>query len=403
MNSEKSAESVAGALSVLLSHLISEIVDGGKVDHKELELPFPVSRADSQDLSKLLGIWQSRDMEPISSLPARMCPGCGGNQSTFIFHSYDGYPYNVCTECETWFIPFVVDEYIDNFLAKYEDGQRIVESIMGSRVEQTRDADLKRFQYYLEIPAQVLKSSKGEEAKYLDIGCGVGHSLELAATLGLKASGVEVDKTALRICTESGNQVFLPAELEFVENFDVVSLFEALEHIVDPQKLLQDVYKLLNPGGLVLITVPNVASWDISLLKQNSAHVYGGIDGVGHINLWSPRSLKRLLEQSGFSVLFEDGQYGSNPFETVKSISDAHLAPQSPLDAQSRTTVIPTYLYSLINPIGPYLTALDRLTGRAPISFVVGCRQEDRFGLEPIAKLFKDRRRSELKNEGLIK
>lgn len=97
--------------------------------------------------------------------------------------------------------------------------------------------------------------------RLLDVGCGAGYFLDAAREAGWQVRGVELSEAAVRVGREKlGLDIFqgtlagaaLPAAA-----FDVVTLFEVLEHLRDPGSALAEARRLLRPGGLLAIQVPN--------------------------------------------------------------------------------------------------------------------------------------------------
>jgi SAM-dependent methyltransferase len=91
--------------------------------------------------------------------------------------------------------------------------------------------------------------------RVLDIGCGLGDFLEFYK----KASGVDINPHTVAWCRQRGldAQLMQPDRLPFPEaTFDAVVLDNVLEHLVDPMPLLQEMRRVLRPGGLALMGVP---------------------------------------------------------------------------------------------------------------------------------------------------
>jgi SAM-dependent methyltransferase len=79
--------------------------------------------------------------------------------------------------------------------------------------------------------------------------------------------------------------------------FQVITLFQVLEHIADFEKLLNDCRQLLMPGGVLVITVPD----GDAMIKQEK--LIGSSDmPPNHLIKWNPKSLSLVLKRSGFSI-----------------------------------------------------------------------------------------------------
>jgi SAM-dependent methyltransferase len=93
--------------------------------------------------------------------------------------------------------------------------------------------------------------------------------------------------------------VFGPDELDAREKYDVITMFDVIEHLDDPGTALMRAREFLAPGGRLFITTPNTGSLVARLLGNRWYHY----DLVQHIALFNPQNLGRVLAERGFSVL----------------------------------------------------------------------------------------------------
>ncbi|WP_457571128.1 class I SAM-dependent methyltransferase [Desulfovulcanus sp.] len=141
--------------------------------------------------------------------------------------------------------------------------------------------------------------------KLLDVGCGSGVFLCEARKLDFECYGIDFDKKSINIAKEKFclDHVYSISLMEFIEfmqassmRFDVITFFEVLEHQDDPRGFLQDVKKILTPGGYIAGSVPNKDRLFVDL-ERNATH----LDYPPHHFLYfSRQSLKFLLEKEGF-------------------------------------------------------------------------------------------------------
>jgi 2-polyprenyl-3-methyl-5-hydroxy-6-metoxy-1,4-benzoquinol methylase len=134
--------------------------------------------------------------------------------------------------------------------------------------------------------------------RILDMGCGVGSFLEVAAERGWEVFGTETTETALEICAAKGIAV-KRAPLDPGAwpdgHFDVITSFEVVEHLTEPEKEAPLVAALLRPGGLFYCTTPNFDSLSRRVLR-------GGWTMVSypeHLSYFTDRTLSRWLGRSG--------------------------------------------------------------------------------------------------------
>lgn len=138
--------------------------------------------------------------------------------------------------------------------------------------------------------------------RLLDIGCGWGFPLGAARERGWKPYSLEpLAGHALYTRATTGAEVLTDVlhDDSFPPSFfDVITAFQVLEHLPDPAGDLQRLYGFLKPGGIVLIEVPNIATWSVALLGSRHRHFTSD-----HLTFFSPRTLRALLGKRGFEVL----------------------------------------------------------------------------------------------------
>lgn len=357
------------------------LVHTGAVDLVETRVPLPLSRAEGADYTRIVELWNEyRATRPINA-PARPCPACRSTNSRFEFISYDRYPFHTCTACGTWFVPMVIDDHvIEEFFDAVPEARQRSDKMMAERNERTREGDRERFGRYFEMLSPFV-SQLTRAPRYLDLGCGVGHSVELAAAHGWPALGIEVNEVAVSTARASGRNVVPPGEAPVGHQFDVISLFETLEHITNPDDVMAGLINRLAPGGVVMITVPHRASFELSLLRNRSFHVFGGFENVGHINLFDAIGLEAFFERHGLTTLFLDGEFSSDLTQLLAFLSDRRASGPLSLEGDHLTLSLAPAAHDLVNAMGPAFAAFERALKRSPILIAVACRPGDAAAL----------------------
>jgi len=140
--------------------------------------------------------------------------------------------------------------------------------------------------------------------RVLDIGCGIGSFMYAAKKNGWQAFGVDIGP-AISIAKEHNLSVVKGRlqEASFPENyFDVVSMFDVIEHICDLNQLMATIRKNLRKDGLLLIKTPNLGALTAKLLKQN----WSALQPLDHLVLFSSKTIKSYLKNNGFAVLHSE-------------------------------------------------------------------------------------------------
>jgi SAM-dependent methyltransferase len=136
----------------------------------------------------------------------------------------------------------------------------------------------------------------------LEIGCGNGFFLEEALSMGYKAvRGIEPSRKAVEASRPDIHPHItcdmMRAGLFREEEFDVICMFQVLDHISDPSTLLNECFNSLKPGGVVFSLNHNVEALSAKLLGESSPIV-----DIEHTFLFSKRTIARLFEVHKFEV-----------------------------------------------------------------------------------------------------
>ena len=158
----------------------------------------------------------------------------------------------------------------------------------------------------------------------LDLGCGAGFGTKavfqnLADDLPeLNIVGLDISETASQKYSQvtglegrTGSVI----DTRFKENyFDIILFDDVIEHMVETDLAIREIYRILSPDGVLLLSTPNLASWfnRLALLfgiqpafsEVSSEKIYGrpGAEVVGHLRLFTLRALTQMLTQEGFTV-----------------------------------------------------------------------------------------------------
>ncbi|MFH1197066.1 MAG: class I SAM-dependent methyltransferase [bacterium] len=143
--------------------------------------------------------------------------------------------------------------------------------------------------------------------KFLDAGSGLGLALYKADQKGFNAIGLEVSKYACSF-VESKNLRVINSTLEEVdfdkEKFDIVFMREVIEHLESPKAALKKIFGLMNQGGVLFITTGNYDCPERKIKGKNWQYFMP----EGHLNIFSSRTMKKFLEETGFRKILVTNQ-----------------------------------------------------------------------------------------------
>lgn len=137
--------------------------------------------------------------------------------------------------------------------------------------------------------------------RVLDIGCGPGFFLKVAKDKGWQIWGVDLSPKAVEKSRQFlGTKKIYNQPLEkvkFLSNyFDLVSIFQTIEHIEKPLNLLREVRRILKPAGFLIISTPNASGWQAKLMGKR----WFSYRHPDHFWFFGEKSLKLLLLKAGF-------------------------------------------------------------------------------------------------------
>jgi SAM-dependent methyltransferase len=231
---------------------------------------------------------------PDDLLTRRACPTCGGSEAR---HELDKDHLQLvrCAACDVVYVSPAFDDAHYKTVYASAEYQDIV-----------RDLGIKSHEYRVrrfgaervELMARHLASGT---PRYLDVGCSTGFVVEAARDRGWDAVGLDLNPSAVEFGRSRGldlraaaleDAAFEPA------SFDAVSLFDVLEHLLDPVQTLRASLRLLRPRGIIFLYVPNYDSASRLLMGKDAHFIWP----THHLNYYTPVTLRDLLTREGLST-----------------------------------------------------------------------------------------------------
>jgi len=233
---------------------------------------------------------------PDDLLTSRPCPTCGSDQPRDELQK-DHMRLVRCGRCDLVYVSPTFDEAHYKKVYASQEYQEIVRDL-GIRSHEYRVERFGRERVALMTPH--LSTTR---PRYLDVGCSTGFVVEAAREAGWEAIGIDLNPSAI----EFGRTRALdlrPVALEDAAfedaSFDAVSLFDVLEHLLDPVRTLRACTRLLRPGGIVFLYVPNYDSAS-RLLMGKEAHF---IWPTHHLNYYTPVTIRDLMARQGLETVY---------------------------------------------------------------------------------------------------
>ena len=239
------------------------------------------------------------------------CELCGSLHQRLRYR-FDDIKVVQCSDCGLVFIgefPADIDQqdlYNTDYFSEREE-YFLHES--GKNLPEVSGEHLESFREGLKVIGKHKKSGR-----LLDLGCAVGVFLSMAEEEGWEICGVEISEYAVARAKERCEGEVYAGELSdicFAEaSFDVITMWDVLEHFVHPQETLVEVHRILKDDGIILLDTPNEGS----LIRRVAHLIYRFFGGrvvyparslyhIYHRFYFSEDALRRILDASGLSVI----------------------------------------------------------------------------------------------------
>jgi len=244
-----------------------------------------------------------RDVEWLSERQDRFvdvpCPACGHRNFTFLYEK-NRTKHNACNNCGTQFVtPRASRDLLEEFYRNSQNAKYWAEVIYPVAMEGRRkNLYHPRAQHLHEIA--VSWGQKG--GVLLEVGAGMGTFLEEMLKFAHfdKLWGLEPGLDSATRDLGEGLTLIDSSFEHFTasEPCDFIVAYEVIEHLYDPDQFVAWAHKNLKVGGGVLVSTPNIAGLETSVLGKKSTTV-----DHQHINLFTPQSLGLLFRRHGFELV----------------------------------------------------------------------------------------------------
>jgi SAM-dependent methyltransferase len=272
------------------------------------------------------------------------CPVCNSSRLALIFnakdHTVSGEHFAIW-ECQDCSLRFTQDVPEADLIGPYYKSENYIshtetkKGFINSAYHTVRKFTL---QQKRKLVCRVSGLNKG---RILDIGCGTGAFLEVMKDAGWSVNGLEPDEDARKIALGRGVPVFPSDELfRISEHFDAITMWHVLEHVHDLHPYVEQIRSILQPGGVLLVAVPNYTSLDASTYGP----YWAAYDVPRHLYHFSPLSMKKLMNLHGLEIVDQKPMWFDSFYVSMLSEKYKHgsnkLVSASLLGMRSNMTAI---------------------------------------------------------------
>lgn len=225
-----------------------------------------------------------------------ICPICRG-QHHKLFCQKNGYDLYRCQDCDMVFV-WPAPNILDNVYSKdYFHKDNLDHKFGYTDYDQDKGMMKEVFLHHLDNFASLL-----EGRKIFDIGSATGYFLDLAKDKGWQTYGIDISDYASQLAREKGHQAWAGKDLAAIdtdEKFDLVTMWDVLEHLPDPLAYLKELRKFMNDDSVLAVnTIDRGSLWARFWGKRWQLVV-----PPEHLMYYTYKNLEDLFGQAGFEII----------------------------------------------------------------------------------------------------
>jgi len=243
-------------------------------------------------------------------------------------------------------------------------------------------ATKREFLHRVKHTYKLIKKLEGVRS-VLDVGCGNGILVHFLNDKGYWAHGIDSSNEAISIAREKDKWHFTTGTIDSTSEtkFDLITLMEVLEHIQYPKQLIHSIKKRLEPGGYLIIEVPNLAAQDSKSLWRR--HLSATEYNTDHKVAYTPVGLIKFLTEEGFEIKkLTTVTYAKHMLLSLGTIQSSVKKPLGFIDGSKKTNYAKKVLgviHSQIQRCTPFLnillypaTKFSQLKNKGAVLVVIG-------------------------------
>ena len=256
----------------------------------------------------------------MTSESLQLCTICGDyNNGKYLFekvsNNFDSNFLRIykCRKCKSIYLGKYSSNFEEDLYAYYD-----------KRSDYTKDQVYSHLTKQSYIKVLGLLKAYGAGQSILDVGCGNGSFVDIAMENGYKVRGIDLSQSAIKVGLKFNlpveNMDFLSSEIEN-SSFDVITMFEVIEHLPEPVKFLKKAELVVRPGGIVYLTTPNFNSIERRIFGKS-----WNIFHREHLTYFTPGTLRgAITNNTGLEILYVETRNISG--ELISFLT--HLLPSS--------------------------------------------------------------------------
>ena len=211
-----------------------------------------------------------------------------------------------CSNCSLIRLKDFKQEYDQKLYDFYENYSKILKTKVWENAEKI---DLRNFKNLLLKHAKKYNLNIAN-LNHLDFGSGLGQCIEASSSLGWKSVGIEMNDFCIKLCDSKKLKVYKDFKyLNKNKKYDVITLFEVIEHLPNPDETLKELKYRLSNKGILIITCPNWNSLERFIFKNT----WKVIDPE-HYHYFTKKTILSILKKNNFNVK-EIYTKNFNPFQ----------------------------------------------------------------------------------------
>ncbi len=213
------------------------------------------------------------------------------------FFTKKGFSIEKCPQCKLMAVENVPEDLAPYYAEGYFTGDVSLDGYMD--YEQDKEVTQKTYEGYLDEITKVFGDH--QKITMFEVGCATGFFLERARERGWAVSGIDLSEYAVEKAKKKGLQVSVASldTYETEEKFDVIVMYDLIEHVKDPVLTLEKAARMLTDRGVIVITTPDAGSvWARAWGKRWHAFV-----PPQHLFYFRVSHLKNLLNKKGLGIV----------------------------------------------------------------------------------------------------